>query len=386
MTPLSRHKNRGYWTVNGSEYDNKVKAILSAQEQELGIESIQYHYNDTWWDQADWSEEPTQTLEELYLQRAKQIREKYETVILRFSGGSDSVNILKTFVDNNIKLDVVTISLWSEGDSDNTIIPNNIEKVKLAFPLIKELKAKGADFEVVVSDLSPLMSKLGNDLDWFMKIDAPRFSVVDVAVHQWVTLPEYQKWNNNKTCYIVGVDKPQVWVDHGKIWYFKINDLLHTMHNPANDMVPEPFYWTADMPEIPIKQAHAVKNFYRNRQELMQVSSSNPNTRNLMAQKSRLIPVIYPKYFGHVDPTVDTLPYYDMTDDGNQYRIANNLGPGSPRGMGQDSTIHLSPYYNTWREGIEQADKMIQRTFKNMDTIWQGGLTPIFSKSRWIGK
>lgn len=382
----SQIKNKGYWKVNGVEFDNKIRAVLSAQQQNLGPSNITYHYNDTWWDQHDWSVEPNESLDQLYLRRAKQLRETYDTLILRFSGGSDSVNILKTFVDNNIKLDVVVMSVWALGDPDNTIVPNNIEKVKLAFPMIEQLQAQGTELKVFVSDSSQLMSTLGDDLEWFLKIDAPRFSVIDITAHQIATVPELSQWNNPRTGCILGVDKPQVWCKHEKIWYSKLNDVLHTMHTKCNEMIPEPFYWTADMPEITIKQSHVVKNFYQKNQHLMESSITDPTTKSIVGKKSRLIPLIYPRYFDDVDLTKESLPYYDMTDHGQDYRREHGLGPQSPRGMGSDTLVHLSPYYKIWRDGIDHADSMIDRRFKNLDTIWQGGLIQLYTKPRWLGK
>lgn len=382
MTKPSQIKNRGYWKVNGVEYSNKVQAILSAQEQHLGLRDITYHYNDTWWDAVDWSIEPSKSLDEIYVQRAKQLREKYKTLILRFSGGSDSVNILRTFVDNNIKIDIVSINLWKEGDPDNTVVPNNIEKELLAFPLLKQLQEQGADFKIIVSDQSELFSILDHNPKWFLDIDAPRFSVIDIVAYRSCTGAEYLEYNNPETCIIVGSDKPQVWCKNEKIWHYKIYDCLHSMFNPANKMIPEPFYWSADMPEIPIKQSHEIKNFYRNKLDLM----SGNDDKQLITKKSRLIPIIYPKYFGHVDPHRDDLPYYDMTEDALKFKKDNGLGTWAPRGMGTDFTVHLSPYYAFWKGGIDLADTMIHRQYKNMDTIWQGGLQLIYTKSRWLGK
>lgn len=379
-------KNKGYWIVNGVEFDNKVKAILSAQSQGLGIADINFCYNDQWWDSVDWSIEPRESLDELYIRRAQELRKKYKTIILRFSGGADSVNILKTFVNNNIKIDVVSINLWKEGDPDNTVVPNNIEKELLAFPMLKEMQQQGADFKVVLTDQSKLFSIVSEDLEWFLNIDTPRFTAIDLTAYRSCTGEDYAEWDNDSTCVISGVDKPQVWCKHDKIWHFKICDFLHTMHGQSNSMVQEPFYWTADMPEIPIKQSHVVKQFYQKNMHLMYTDSEiGNNTTKSVVGKNRLVPVIYPKYFGHIDPA-GSLPYYDMSDSVLDYKKQNNLGKFSPRGMGSDTTLHLSEHYNNWKKGIDQVDAMVNRQFKNMDTVWQGGLIPIYTKSRWLGK
>jgi hypothetical protein len=386
MISLSEIKNQGYWTVDSEEFNNKVKAILYAQEKNLGTDSIQYHYNDQWWDQHDWSQEPVENLDDLYVKRAKQLRDQYETLILRFSGGADSLNILKTFVENNIKIDIVSVQLWKLGDPDNTIVPNNIEKELIAFPLLKELQSKGADFKVIVSDQSELFSVIADDPTWFLKFDTPRFTLTDIVAHRSCTTEEYQEYNKPSTCVIVGVDKPRVKVKHNKIWYFEIDDCFHSLHRTnESNMVQEPFYWTADMPEIPIKQSHEVKKFYKNNIELL-APAEDPTIRLCAAtQKIRLVPIIYPRWFGHIDPSQESLPYYDMTKDALEWRKQNGLSAWSPRGMGTDRTMHLSPYYSTWQQGIELADSMIDRRFKRTNSIVIGGLFQGYSKKRWLG-
>jgi hypothetical protein len=386
VTSLAKIKNQGYWTVDSEEFDNKVKAILYAQEKNLGVDSIQYHYNDHWWDQYDWSQEPADNIDDLYVKRAKQLRDKYETLILRFSGGADSLNILKTFVENDIKIDIVSIQLWKLGDPDNTIVPNNIEKELIAFPLLKELQSKGADFKVIVSDQSELFSVIGNDPTWFLKFDTPRFTLIDLVAHRSCTTKEYQEYNNPSTCVIVGVDKPQLKVKHNKIWYFEINDFLHSMHSiNESNMVHEPFYWTADMPEIPIKQSHEVKKFYTNNIELLE-PGKDPTIRFAVQKKIRLIPIIYPRWFGHIDPTQERLPYYDMTEDALEWKKQNGFHNHGARGSGTDRNMHLSPYYSTWQKGVELADSMIDRRFKHTDSLMKGCLIERYSKKRWLGK
>ena len=385
MTDLSQRRNRGHWSVADQQFENKIKAILWAQSHGFGPSDLQYHYNDHWWDQHDWSQEPAESLDELYRQRAQQLRDKYDTLILRFSGGADSLNILRTFADNRIHLDVVSVNLWSDGDPDRKIVPANIEKDLLAFPLLEQLKDQGAKFQVIVSDLSQLFGTIGDDPNWPLAFDAPRMTVVDVVAHQACNTDEYQPYNTHKTCVIAGVDKPQVWVTHGKIWQFKLIDCLHTMHNPCNHMVPEPFYWTADMPAIPIKQSHVVKNFFKSRQDLLNLGD-DPGQRILLGKKTRLIPLIYPRYYGHLDPSADILPYYDMSEDVKAYKKQSGLGEGAPKGMGHDFTAHLSPHYNVWKQGIHRIDEMVHDRFKAGPSVWQSGLVPCWSKPRWLGK
>jgi hypothetical protein len=370
-------KNLGYWSVNGVEFNNKVKAILHAQELGLDHTSISYHYNDAWWDQLNWATEPNESLEDLYLRRAKQLRDKYETLVLRFSGGADSTNVLRTFVENGIKLDVVSINMWYQDGVDPWIQPSNIEKRDIAIPFATKLKEQGADFELVISNFSSTFESIGHSPEWILNIDAPRFTSIDISAHRSISTPEYAKWNKPTTAVIMGVDKPQVWCKAEKIWYFSIPDYLHTMHHKSTEMIPEPFYWNADVPQLVVKQAHCVKKYYQQHKDKLQTY----NEALTAFDKKFYIPLIYPKYYGNLTPG-ESLPYYDMTLDALKFK--NNNG-NAPRGTGFDFGLEKLPNYETWKSGIELADRIIDSRFKTKDSIKDNGLIPIYTKPRWLG-
>ena len=374
-------KNRGYWCVDNEYYTNKVLAIIAAQHRELGPEAITFHYNDEWWDQVNWRVEPDESLQELYIRRAQQLREKYETLILRFSGGADSYNILRTFVDNNIKLDVVAMNEWHMAGTDTRLCTTNVEKKLLAIPLLNQIISQGAKFEVITNDYSPTFGQaVGDDPGWIFDINSPRFSCIDLTAHRALTTPEFDRWDSPTTGVIVGIDKPKVYFKEGKICYFSMPDILHTMHNPINKMVPEPFYWTADMPEIVVKQCHAVKNYWQDHLDKIVESKDRVHT---ITGKPKLVPLIYPECFGDLDPLAEKLTYWDHDDMTTRYRNGNSH---APRGWGWDWQLHKSPHFKTWEAGIDLADRLIDRKFKDKDSIWENGLKLIHTKPRWLGK
>ena len=66
---------------------------------------------------CDWTTEPEPgvPLSEYYRRRAQQIRDKYDYVVLLYSGGPDSNNILHAFVHNGIKIDeIVNINSYDK--------------------------------------------------------------------------------------------------------------------------------------------------------------------------------------------------------------------------------------------------------------------------------
>jgi len=374
-------KNRGYWLVEDEYYTNKVNAIIAAQHRNLGPEGITFHYNDEYWDQIKWHIEPTETLKELYIQRAKQLRKKYKTLILRFSGGADSYNILRTFVDNDIKLDVVAMNEWHMDGAESRLNSINVEKKLLAVPRLAPLINQGANFEVITNNYSSTFGDaIGNNPEWIFDIDAPKFSCIDITACRALTTPEFSKWDSPSTGVIVGVDKPRIFVKEDKIFYFSMPDILHTMHNPVNQMIPEPFYWTADLPEIVIKQCHSVKHYWQNH---LHTLSNQDNNVKFIRQKKQLVPLIYPEYFGELDPLAEKLPYWDHDNLNNRFKKGNGL---APRGWGWDWQIHKSPHFKVWEAGIDLADRLIDRKFKNKDSIWENGLKSIYTKPRWLGK
>jgi len=374
-------KNRGYWLIDDEYYTIKVNAIIAAQHRGLGPEAISFHYNDEWWDQVNWGVEPDESLQELYIQRARQLREKYETLILRYSGGSDSNNVLQTFIDNDIKLDVIAMNEWHLAGTEPRLCAMNVERKLLAWPLLDQAIARGAKFEVITNDFSPTFGQaIGNDPAWIFDIDAPKFSSVDIANAQSMTTPEFDQWNSSTTGVIVGVDKPRIHLKEGKIWYFSMPDLLHTIFKPVNKMIPEPFYWTADMPELVVKSCHVVKNYWRNHMDRFAGAIGGVQS---ITGKPQLVPLIYPEYYGDLDPHAEKLPYWDHEIIIRNYTNNNST---APRGTCADWQIHKSPHFATWKDGIDLADRLIERKFKNKDSIWENGLKTIYTKHRWLGR
>ena len=98
----------GYYKSGEQKFANKHQALLHATAN--SIQEVTYHWFDDVFDNFDRSKVGTYSLNELYLKRALQLRESYDYLILNYSGGADSWNILKLFLDNNIKLEHIMVS------------------------------------------------------------------------------------------------------------------------------------------------------------------------------------------------------------------------------------------------------------------------------------
>ena len=107
-----RNNKLGYYQVGLEYFEHKVPALLRATE--IG-QHPEWNFNKEAFDSVNWKQEPQESLWELYTKRAHQLREKYDYLILGYSGGSDSKNILDVFLQNGIKIDEIVSKFSIKG-------------------------------------------------------------------------------------------------------------------------------------------------------------------------------------------------------------------------------------------------------------------------------
>jgi hypothetical protein len=102
-------------------------------------------------------------------------------------------------------------------------------------------------------------------------------------------------------CQLIGVDKPMVYFD-GTDYYAYFADTSVTHANPTelsyennrnNNFQTEFFYWTADLPEIVVKQAQVIKVACES-DPAKQLLWSQAFTKHLGEFRDTLDPIIYP--------------------------------------------------------------------------------------------
>ena len=100
---INRH---GFYMVGNKKFFNKTLALLESSTSKLPVE---WKFNHDAYGKIDWTVPIETNLEELYRLRAQQLRNQYDYLILHFSGGADSTNVLHAFVRNNIFLDEIVM-------------------------------------------------------------------------------------------------------------------------------------------------------------------------------------------------------------------------------------------------------------------------------------
>jgi hypothetical protein len=256
----------GFYEVNGYRTFSKFEAIEIQNRTGMFPE---WNFNRPIFDKLDWTKEPSNDLWEMYKARARQIRDAYDYVVLFYSGGSDSVNILTAWIDAGLKIDEIA-SVWNTEGSKVLDDYMNAEVDRVVLPGIKRLKDKGIEFKFRLIDIT-------EDTISFVKntnLDYPyyankHFSPNNIVKSQFrEKIPDYVNMINQgkSVCFVWGCEKPQIYPD-GDRHYFQFIDMMdncvspYSQHRVKQGWYDELFYWTPDMPEIVVKQAHTLLNF-----------------------------------------------------------------------------------------------------------------------------
>ena len=286
----------GFYLVDGRKTYSKLEAIEWAN---YDFSKIQWNFNQDIFSSYDWKTEPTQDLNYFYDKRAKELREKYDYIVLWYSGGYDSHNILKTFIDNDLHLDeIVTIFPRKDIASEERYEYENytskkLEKYKNIIPNTKITPVEYADlfFDTIKNDLSE------EDVLYGINSKLSIFTLIRSRIKKEL----YQKYveSGKKICFLFGIDKPTIQFKHGK-YYASFSDQIIATYMSAKDQFEsvydvnyEFFYWDADCVPMIIKQSHILKHQYQsiinltNKNDIISLSSVlyNDNistTENLM--------------------------------------------------------------------------------------------------------
>jgi hypothetical protein len=271
---------RGFYQVGPDTYISKIKAIMASQETG---HFPYWNFNDQAFGAKDWTVEPQESLWELYRQRAQQLRNSYDYIVLLYSGGADSTNVLQSFLFNNIPIDEVMsygpFSTTQGRVGTLTEDPeNNYREIDLvALPYLNQL-SKNYNFKVTLYDWTEDMVKGFDNADWIWTDVSHRFSSsmsVRNKIHEASVSAQKAAESGKTVGFILGMDKPRV-MYKDNTFQCAFLDLFMTMSVGPKDLllgknwfIDELFYWTPDLPELVIKQAHLVMNFFKQNPNLI---------------------------------------------------------------------------------------------------------------------
>jgi len=325
----------GYYEVDGRTTYSKMEA---AEWAHLNKSKVRWNFNDVAFSSVDWSVEPSSSLWDLYKARARQIRAAYDYVVLWYSGGSDSHNMLLAWIDAGLKIDEIatTWNYETTGDAQNHY---NAEITNVVLPDIKKLQDSGLEFKFRIIDMAEPSLKLfdvwGTNFEYNINC---HFSPNNPARAMFrETISDYKNMiaEGKKLCFVWGKEKP--YVDHDQT----LNKFyVHFLDNGDNCVSPyvqkkyyhgwydEFFYWTPDFPLIPVKQAHVLLNFAKqvdeiNRNKVLHTHQSGTVVveglrllKNMSVNSNIVKRLLYPKWSDSIFCNGKTSSFtYSLRDD-----------------------------------------------------------------------
>jgi hypothetical protein len=258
----------GYYQVGNQFFNHKVNALIHSTKNNQPVE---WHFNTQVWKNFNWQHNDSLSLDYWYKERARQLRDKYDYVILAFSGGRDSHNVLHSFVDNNIHLDEVWCD-WPlahthgkiDGDSQDQS-PENMpsEWTYSIKPELDKLQKLHPNVKITVTDSTQSLddeyhedSLIISQYAFYATIK--RWREIDNIIQQ-------RSKKYKRVALVVGFDKPQYAIVHNYMSAFFMDSSLQIKSEQLDDCVRnvEYFYWSPDLPELVRCQLHTIMNYLR---------------------------------------------------------------------------------------------------------------------------
>lgn len=277
-----------FYSVRGKHFDNKVEALRYASLfNDCKLSDVKFYFYDNVWKNFNKNLLGRISLKELYKQRALQIREKYDYVILYFSGGADSTNILESFIKNKIPLDEIVVRWPKKLIGSSLYVPNGFDKTARNFVsewdlvIEKELKKiaiNHPNIKITILDYIEGVDKFKYSDDLF-EVQNHFHSAINLLRMQKFTDIEHNS-RGKKVCSVMGFDKPMVCESGGNAMMYFPDNLVAQAIPSAEESTRENFYWTPDFPLLAYEMAYQVYiNF-----------NLNPSNRQLLLnQKNKTI-------------------------------------------------------------------------------------------------
>jgi len=346
---------QGYWEVYNQKFINKHQALQVSKN----IADVKYYYFNHVWESFNIDNLGKSRLNDLYKIRAEQLRDEYYYLILNFSGGADSYNVLRTFLDNNIKLDEVCVKWPMDIFTSNSKIynPNTydttaynylsewdyaicpvLDYLKQYYPEIKiELVNWTEDFELKNAEF------YFNTVNHWHDVEIPSLSVFSPNEEKLI--------NKGKTvASIYGIDKPVTYFENNHAYMvFCDSTLCVGTPNPINIYGTEYFYYSPKFPILTFEMAYIAakwlaedNNRFRNYAYFPEQKINGRSPVRYSGQQSLLRNVLYTTWSNRFQVSK---PEHTFRFDKQNWIISN-----------KDLNPYLNEYNYTKTEFLKQVD------------------------------
>ena len=368
--------HRGFYVAGNKRFTNKLDAIIELNSFG-GNHDVHWDYHEDVYNTVNWTVEPKDSLLSLYGQRAKQIRDNYDHVILLYSGGADSQTILEAFIHNNIPFDEVIV--FGAFEAERNVISNlgasqtpgyyTREYHQIAKPILKELQ-KTHKFKITEWDWADdILDTVTNNHDWAWDVGA-RFAPDAIPrqyLHEKFRHTDRFDERGKTTAFVYGVDKPRLLRDDNFIYATFIDALITTGVGNTADIHgrvwenDEFFYWSANFPEIVVKQAHVIAR-----------NLADTNRLHLLPRTDNLSSFHHPGYYGIINNII--YPNWD-----NRWQIKKPTSAVKDEFAQWFFDFAPSKAIEGWKGGIIDVARSVGTKWFNNDSP-DGGIISSYSK------
>lgn len=319
--PLDFISKNGYFLANNKVFAHKISALQELTRSRKTFNDLRWIFNPTEFQSINWKQKLGVPLTHLYRMRAEQLRQKYDYLMLLFSGGGDSSNVLDSFIMNNIHVDEVVVC-WplkqtqnrykANTDPSPTNMPSEWDYAIL--PKLKWLEKNRPKIKITVLDHMA-------EIDYHEDRDDTAFIVAHhtyPAIQRWRMIDDLMLERQNmfpNLAAIVGADRPFIIIVENYLVALFADMVgggyrsIYTAKGLRRNV--EYFYWTPDMPELYREQAHAVyeylithpefqkyipKYHFKQQVKLTRVDDPSNDYYNGEIYRKIIKPLIYPTY------------------------------------------------------------------------------------------
>jgi hypothetical protein len=257
----------GAYLYNNLTFVNKLDAFDHALKIKDKNPYIKFYFHDNVYSKL--TEEPSMSLRDLYALRARQLRGEYDYIILLYSGGADSHEMLNTFLENNILVDEVQ-TLYPQKLTEGKVQTENLkqddtnilaEHILVTFPELKKLSTISPKTKIRIIDTTDSFFSIDDNYlssyyNHFFNSFYPtqmNTAILDKETNELAI--------RKKVCMVWANNKPDIVLDNQNNFYYRFNDIARQFspwlsENGSKSPIHfESFYWSADVPFIPIKQS-----------------------------------------------------------------------------------------------------------------------------------
>ena len=271
----------GYYKVNEKKFYSKIEASIYATQLNLPRDAMSWHYNEQSYDTMNWQIEPEESLDMIYEQRAAEIRARYDYVIISYSGGSDSHNVLMSFIRAGLHVDELIVHTFekSAGGYENlsksdtsSINSQHTDYVFHTLPMLKEISKIIPKTKITVVDQSDDLERHytdAKDESWVLT-RTENLGLGNNVKYNYVKEIRKHVDKTKSIGIVIGADKPRVGIGQGDYLYFVLADKGINASRSAIDSMTEfdnvdleLFYWgsTAICCRMLAKQSHVIANW-----------------------------------------------------------------------------------------------------------------------------